>query len=129
MKNTFWDNHFASLPRDCKQWAISDRGWLLAECAPFSLEMRHSYTSDTTPIRDETALNTGWREQSSLGWYMDYGPECHRTAEGYDRAEQPGNVLAHSVVTHASHWFMTCEQAQRWIESQAITGRPDLETP
>jgi hypothetical protein len=120
MARTFWNNRFSSLRREDPSWAISDRGWLLVECEPFSIEKRHQYTHETMPVRDNQSF-TGWREQSSLGWYLDYAPGPTHGPES-----ERDTVLAVCCATGGAHqWFETCEQAQRWIEARAMVARPD----
>ena len=104
--------------------ATSARGWLFALCGPWDPTV--DYTHDTLPVQYAEGQ---WREQSTLGNYLDYGPDHYRPAEA--RAEQPGNV--HCVVYNPTrtHYFETVHDAKAWIEQMARESRPDvaLEVP
>ena len=95
-----WDAYRASEPFSSDRWASSDRGWL----------MRRGRLEG----------------EPTLGHYLHYGKDHHRSGHEYCRGEcvcplsQPGTVHAHSVVTLRNHYFETVEDAQKWLESEAI---------
>ena len=107
MQQTFW--------HDCPD-AISDRGWLHAVTGPWKLEDSHSYTSATMPTED-THSPTGWREQSSLGNYLDYGP-CRDGHVG-------PHVHAICYAPLQTGYFETVSEAKQFIERSVLTLRPD----
>jgi hypothetical protein len=89
-----WDLHWGKAPHSTKAWASSDRGWLFHPSV------------------------TG----SSLGNYLDYGPD-HRKGSGYEG--QSGSI--HCVVYPASgagsgfaRYCETVAEAVQWIEAKAI---------
>jgi hypothetical protein len=99
--------------------ATTARGWLFVLCEPWNPTA--NYTSDTLPFQYEDGK---WREQSSLGNYLDYGPDHYRPAES--RAEQPGNVHALAYNPTRVHYFETVADAKAWIEQQARESRPEV---
>jgi hypothetical protein len=100
--------------------ATTARGWLFVLCG--SPDDHVLYNSETLPVWDDD-LND-WREQASLGNYLDYGPDHYRSAEA--RAEQPGNVHALAYNPTRTHYFETVQDAKAWIEQQARESRPDV---
>ena len=118
MNAVVWSEYTASAPHGSEAWASSDRGWLKAICDPFEWEKHSQYTSETMPVWD--ADINAWREQSTLGNYLDYRP-CRE----YESAEKP-QVHAVCYVTGKSQYFMTVQQAREWIETEAASRRHDL---
>lgn len=120
---TYWDEYRCAATRGSDEWAASDRGWLFVEI--------------------ETALHSGmkvmydrerkvWREESSLGNYLDYGADHYRSKHGSEgngvchcATCEPGNI--HCVVylnpdssmRTVSRYVATIEQAREWIEAEA----------
>lgn len=99
--------------------ATTDRGWLKAITAPYDYGKHMEYTSETMPVLD-SEINQ-WREQSTLGNYLDYGPVRH----GQIAAD--GHVHAVCYVSHTSRYHATVQQAKDWIEAEALRVRPELE--
>ena len=121
----FWNDCTPSARHNAGAWAASDRGWLMAVCD------RKTYGA----VYDEQAKQ--WREPSSLGSYLDYGPEHFRTSHEYCkpddchcRISQPGNI--HCVVYTPGNgvrphcYVETVAQAHAWIEAEAAKMRPDV---
>jgi hypothetical protein len=94
-----WDAHTERTARRNKHWAVSDRGWLFVN-----------------------------GEETSVGHYLDYGPEHHRSSHEYCRTEctcelaQKGMVHAVRVATRESRYFPTPQAAMEWIEA----ARPEI---
>lgn len=93
----YWDCYTSNTARRNASWATSDRGWLFADGA-----------------------------ESSLGNYLDYGPNHYRSGHEYCRdgkcqcrQSQPGNVHAISYASRESRYFETVEQAKAWLLSKA----------
>src|SRR3954470_16902704 len=99
--------------------AATDRGWLKAITPPYDDSRWMEYTSGTMPVFDDDV--NGWREQSTLGNYLDYGP----VRPGQIATD--GHVHAVCYASHASRYFHTVEQAKQWIEAEAQRVRPELE--
>jgi len=101
--------------------ASSDRGWLKAITAPLDRDRWMEYTHETMPVFDEDI--NGWREQSTLGNYLDYGPEHFKSST------TPGDGFIHAVcyASKTSHYFPTVAEAKSWIETEALRMRPELE--
>lgn len=96
--------------------ATTDRGWLKALCAPFNNGRRSEYRHDNMPVRDD--VPGGWREQSTLGNYLDYGPV---------RPGQPGqHVHCVCYAANTSRYVATVAEARAWIEEEALRVRPEL---
>ena len=113
----WWDAHTDKAPRASDQWAASDRGWL------------------RTP-------------DGCLGHYLDYGPGHRRTSpdwcigckgeharpgdSDYCATCQPGSIHAVSSVSsegrgitfRGARYFVTVDEAQRWVEQQAGIAEP-----
>ena len=120
----FWDD--CSPARRAHHWAASIRGWL------FALTDKHEW-----PNMQRDGI--GWTEPSSLGSYLDYGPDHYRSRHEYCtqpvgqcecRLSQPGNI--HCVVytegagVRPHRYVDTVEQAHAWIEEQVRAIRPEL---
>lgn len=116
LQSACWSEYFAPD-------ATSDRGWLKAICAPYNWDKRYEYTHDTSPVADDS-VSGGWREQSTLGNYLDYGTGHHRSVE--TRTAQPGNIHCICYVTKTTRYCETVREAKAWIESEALRGRPEL---
>lgn len=111
MQGTFWNEYPAPD-------ATSDRGWLHAICEPYEFDHHPRYTHENTPVYDED--HGLWREQSSLGNYLDYGPcRTHRPA-----VEPKIHCICYA--NNQTKWVHTVQEAKDWIESQAASARPDL---
>ena len=105
--------------------ATTDRGWLKAITAPWSRENVLDYTNETMPVWD--AEIGEWREQSTLGNYLDYGPcRADYSAESLARLYPDGNVHAVCYASQTSKYFSTVADAKAWIESEAMRVRPNL---
>jgi hypothetical protein len=100
--------------------ATTARGWLKVLCDPPDDHVL--YDNERLPIWDED-LND-WREQSTLGNYLDYGPDHYRSAES--RADQPGNVHCIAYGPTRTHYSETVADAKAWIEQMARESRPDV---
>jgi len=103
--------------------AASARGWLFALSTPYSTSEHWNCPHNRMPIQDD--VPGGWREQTSLGHYLDY--------EGKDwsgdyKHSPDGEISAVSVVGHTSKWFPTVESARQWLLEEAKTHRPELFT-
>jgi len=114
MAATFWSEY----PRPD---ATTDRGWLKARCgAPQSYDPSLHPGSDRYPVWDEDMAPAGWREQSTLGNYLDYGPV------------RPGTTgpQVHCVCYASGRfwWVSTVPEARAWIEAEAARVRPELFT-
>lgn len=96
--------------------ATTDRGWLKAECDPFDSSRWLEYNDRNMPVWDEDI--NAWREQSTLGNYLDYG-------QVRPKSEGP-QVHCVCYVSHQSCYVDTVEQAREWIEAEAQRHRPDL---
>lgn len=96
--------------------ATSDRGWLKAVCAPYEPHHDPHYTSATMPVWDEEI--SAWREQSTLGNYLDYSP-CRPPSDA-------PQVHCICYVTGRTKYVYTVQQAREWIEMQVKGARPDL---
>lgn len=96
-----WDNYTPAASRRSNRWATSARGWL-------------------------------WdgESESSLGNYLDYGPQHYRSPHQYCapgrcdcRESQPGDihciVYARAGYPLRSRYVETVEQAREWIEQQS----------
>lgn len=135
MKGLHWSTY---TPPD----ATSARGWLFALCPAYDPSRR--YTNPHVPIRD--SVPGRWREQSSLGNYLDYGPDHYRSGHEYCgrfnpgiqeaapdgcqcRQSQPGNIHCICYASNRSRYVETVEQARAWIEAEALRARPDLLVP
>lgn len=118
-----WNEYSTAATHESDKWASTDRGWLKALTGPWKYEDASQYTHETMPVPDEDVPG-GWREQSTLGNYLDYGPDHYRSAE--DRAKQPGNVHCVCYPSHTYGYVETVEQARAWIESEAKRVRPEL---
>lgn len=101
-QQTVWSEYFAPD-------ATSDRGWLKAICEPYDWNRHMEYTSETTPVWDEDI--NGWREQSTLGNYFDYGQR---------------GIHCICYLTSGVQWVSTVAEARAWIESEAQRARPNL---
>lgn len=105
---TFW--------HDCPD-ATTARGWFHAVTGPWSDLDRYTYTSSTMPVDDEHSP-TGWREQSSIGNYCDYGPF---------RDDKPGpHVHAICYLPFRTGYFHTVADAKAFVEQTALEARPWL---
>lgn len=101
----YWDEYRASAKHSSERWAISDRGWLF--------DRKHKL-GEGQPV-------------SSLGNYLDYGPDHYRSSHEYCggvckcRVSQPGNI--HCVVyagnSTRTQYVETIKQAREWIEASA----------
>ena len=110
MTTLVWDD--CSPDKRARHWAASIRGWLFA----------------LTPVHDWPNVKRdgiGWTEPSSLGNYLDYGPDHYRSPHEYChenrctcRLSQPGNI--HCVVSgvNGGHYVETVADAKAWIEEQ-----------
>src|SRR5882762_3107850 len=98
--------------------ASTDRGWLKAITAPYEYDRHSEYTDATMPIWD-SEINA-WREQSTLGNYLDYGP-CRPWAKA-------GEPQVHCVcyVSNTCKYVHTVAEAREWIEIEAVRVRPTL---
>lgn len=98
--------------------ASTDRGWLKAITEPYSFDRYHEYNDATMPIWD-SEINA-WREQSTLGNYLDYRP-CRSWA----KADEP---LVHCVcyASNTHKYLMTVSEAKDWIEAESARVRPTL---
>jgi len=67
------------------------------------------------PVWDEEI--NAWREQSTLGCYLDYGPL---------RESRVKQVHAVSYAAHTVEYFNTVPEAKAFIEREAMRVRPDL---
>jgi len=103
--------------------SFSDRGWLKAITEPY--DPRRTYTYATMPVYDLDIQ--AWREQVTLGTYLDYSqnPVFYRSAES--RATQPGNILCVCYASKTSRYIETQEQAKAWIEFSVARVRPVFE--
>ena len=113
MQSTFWTEYF-------KPDASSDRGWLKALTEPYDRAKYHDYTSATMPVFDDEVPGQ-WREQSTLGNYLDYC-DCFQDAERIAN----GSVHAICYVTNTSRYVRTVAEAREWIEQEALRFRPSL---
>lgn len=102
-----WDDYSAMAPYSSEHWASSDRGWLFVE---------------------------GF--ESSLGNYLDYGPDHYRSPHDYCQdgkctcalsfpgsvhavrypKAKPGNEWSFVHGPCEARYFPTVEQAKAWIE-------------
>lgn len=114
-QNTAWTEFFA--PDE----ATTDRGWFKALCEPYDSARYHEYTDATMPVYDEDIK--AWREQSTLGNYLDYGP-----CRPYAKPEERERGLVHCVcyLTHESQYVRTVAEAREWIEQRCLAVRPSL---
>jgi len=121
---THW-NDFRMNAYGTEHWASTDRGWLKALTDPYDHSRWMDYNENTMPIADDEVPG-GWREQSTLGNYLDYGPcKTYRSIEEQQR--EPGFVHAVCYVSHTSHWFPTVREAKDWIEAESKRVRPELD--
>lgn len=97
--------------------ATTDRGWLKALCAPYSRDRYPEYTQNTMPMYDDTVPGN-WRESSTLGNYLDYGP-CRPRATG-------PQVHCICYATGNTAYVSTPADARAWIEAEARSARPLL---
>lgn len=91
-------------------------GWLKAVTGPWSIEDRLKYTSDTSPVWDSDI--NAWREQSTLGTYIDYGQNGEKRSGA--------QVLAGCYRSGQWRNFETIEQAKAWIVEEVRRVRRDL---
>ena len=108
MKLTTWTECFAPD-------ATSDRGWLKAITKPRTSDDWYACTHETMPVWDEEI--NAWREQSTLGCYLDYGPL---------RQSRVKQVHAVSYAAHTVEYFDTVAEAKEFIEREAMRVRPDI---
>ena len=108
MKTTTWTEFFTPD-------ATTDRGWLKAIAEPWNNDIAYSYTHETMPVWD--AEINAWREQSTLGCYLDYGPL---------RESRVKQVHAVSYAAHTVKYFDTVREAKDFIEAEAMRVRPDI---
>jgi len=111
MQSTIWSEFFTPD-------ASTDRGWLKAITAPYDDAIAYQYTDATMPIWD-SEINA-WREQSTLGNYLDYRP-----CRPWVTAEDP-QIHCVCYVSHIHKYVMTVEEAREWIEQEAVRVRPEL---
>ena len=99
--------------------ASTDRGWLKARCGAPSDYTYCSYPgNDRYPVWDEDITPAGWREQSTLGNYLDYGPV---------RPGATGPQVHCICYASGAHVYVsTVSQARVWIEGEARRVRPEL---
>lgn len=99
--------------------AVSERGWLKALCEPLDFDKFRAYTHENMPVMD-IDVPGGWREQSTLGNYIDYGP-----VRG-DKPDTAETIHCICYATKTTRWVATVAAAKAWIESEAKRGRPEL---
>jgi hypothetical protein len=97
--------------------ASTERGWLKALTPPFDYARHLEYTHDTMPVYDD-GVPGHWREQSTLGNYLDYGPvRPHATGP---------QVHCICYANNAHCYVETVAAAKAWIEERALQARPEL---
>jgi hypothetical protein len=106
--------------------AITDRGWLKALTLPFDRAKWMDYNYRNMPVFDD-GVPGNWREQSTIGNYLDYGP-CRTgySAEYVARMWPDGLVHCVCYAAGTSKYVRTVEQAKAWIESECARVRPEL---
>jgi len=107
-KPTVWTEFFTPA-------ATTDRGWLKAITGPWDDSRSYQYTHETMPVWDEEI--GAWREQSTLGCYLDYGPL---------RQSRVKQVHAVCYAAHSVGYFDTVPEAKEFIEREAMRVRPDV---
>jgi hypothetical protein len=105
--------------------ASTDRGWLKAICEPYDSARCREYKHDNMPVWDDDI--DAWREQCTLGNYLDYCPcRTNYSAESLARMYPDGNVHAVCYPAHTSRYFRTVAEAREWIETESARVRPEL---
>jgi hypothetical protein len=98
--------------------ASTDRGWFKAITEPYDSARAYEYTEATMPVWDEDI--NAWREQSTLGNYLDYRP-----CRPWVSADEP-QIHCVCYVAHTYKYVMTLAEAREWIEAEALSVRPEL---
>lgn len=112
----YWEASGPDVPHASDRWAVSARGWLFRDGVQSSLGHYLEYGPDHTRTSPEWCLTC----PGPKAYRADYAPDPNR-ASSYCPACHPGDVHA-VVVGRRSMHHPTPEAARAWIEAQLSLG-------